>query len=547
MKRGWVLASLWLAGLASSAMAAESELPVFTDVTEKAGIKFKHCFGDEVLSNIVEGTGAGAMFFDYDNDGYLDIYFVNGRYRPDVNDNTGRRLKGKLSNKLYHNNGDGTFTDVTEKAGVGGGDGYGVACSAADYDGDGYLDLYVLNYGPNKLYHNNGNGTFTDVTEKSGLGDPRWSVSGVWFDCDGDGLLDVYVANYLEYDAGKFRTFYAPTGYPGPLSYNGVCGALYRNNGDGTFTDITKKVGLFKPGGRAMSATAADFGNRGLLDIYVANDAMENYFFRNTGKGKFVDQAMEYLCAYGEGGQNVSSMGPAFGDVDRDGRLDLYIPDMGYGSLLLNRGEYFEDQTNASGLAMICGQYTGWGAVLQDFDNDGYLDLFIANGDAHHEYGEEDVMAHNDGKGKFTDVAKRSGEYFSRKYVGRGAAYGDFDNDGDIDLLVVNLNDSPRLLRNDGGNKINNWLTVVAKLPNGKIDAIGSRITVTAGKLVQIDDLIPVRGYLSQGDPRPHFGLGKATKADKVEIRWPDGTKTVLTDVKANQFLKVVQPAKRAK
>jgi hypothetical protein len=534
---------MMFSGVGTWACAWEPPVPVFTDVTERAGIRFKHSFGDKELSNIVEGTGSGAMFFDYDGDGWLDVYLVCGRYRPDVNDNSGRRLKGKLSNKLYRNNHDGTLTDVTEKAGVGGGGSYGVACSAADYDGDGHLDLYVLNYGPNALYHNNGDGTFTDVSRKSGLAVPGWSVSAVWFDYNGDGKLDVFVANYLEYDAGKFRNYYAAAGYPGPLSYPGQPDHLFRNNGDGTFTDVTKEAGVFNKDGRAMSATAADFLNTGKLDLYVANDAMESYFFRNLGSGKFISDGLAFGLAFGEGGQGVSSMGPVFGDVDRDGRLDLYIPDMGFGCLHVNRGDFFEDLTNSSGLALICGQYTGWGAVLQDFDNDGQLDLFIANGDAHHEYGEGAVMVHNDGKGHFTDVASKSGPYFAQKFVGRGATWGDFDNDGDIDLLVVNLNDSPRLLRNDGGNEMNHWLTISALLPGGKRDAIGARVTVTAGPLVQIDDLIPQRGYLSQGDPRLHFGLGKATKADRVQIRWPDGTTTTLVDVPADQFKSVIKPS----
>jgi hypothetical protein len=528
----------------SGARAAdEPAVPTFTDVTAKAGITFKHGFGDAELSNIVEGTGTGATLFDYDGDDDLDLYLVNGRYRPDVSDAAGRRLRGKLANALYRNDGDGTFTDVTAQAGVGGGEGYGVASSAADYDGDGDRDLLVLNYGPDTLYRNDGDGTFTDVSKASGLADPRWGVSGVWLDADGDGDLDVYVANYLEYDAGKFRSFYAASGYPGPLSYPGQADALYRNNGDGTFTDVTEAAGILLPDGRAMSATAADVLNSGKLDLLVANDAMENHFLRNLGGGKFADEALERGLAFGEGGQGVSAMGPVFGDVDRDGRLDLYIPDMGYGCLSLNRGDHFEDGTNASGLALICGQYTGWGAVLQDFDNDGHLDLFVANGDAHHEYGEEAVMARNDGRGRFVDVARRSGAYFAEKRVARGATWGDLDNDGDLDLVVVHLNDTPRVLRNDGGNTLNRWLTVVPRLANGKTDAIGARVTVTVGNLVQVEDVIPERGYLSQGDPRPHFGLGTAAKADRVEVRWPDGTTTVLADVPANGFLKVVQPA----
>lgn len=524
--------------MATSYAAADSP-PVFTDVTEQAGINVKHSFGDFDLSNIVEGTGAGAMFFDYDGDGWLDIYFLNGCWLKEVNDNRGRKLRGNLTNTLYRNNGDGTFKDVTKQAGVGD-EGYGVGCSAADFDKDGDLDLYVLNYGPNVFYRNNGDGTFTDISEASGLANPRWSLSAPWFDYDGDGDLDVYVTNYLEYDSGKFRSYYAAAGYPGPLSYRGQQDALYRNNGDGTFTDVTKQAGVFQPNGRGMSATVADFNNDGFLDIYIPNDAMENYFFKNTSKGTFVEEGLIMGMAFGEGGQGVSSMGPAVGDIDRDGWLDIYIPDMGYGCLLMNRKEYFEDRTEPTNLAVVCGQYTGWGGVLFDYDCDGYLDIFVATGNAHHEYTEEDVLMRNDGTGNFLDVAAQSGEYFKTKHVGRGATYGDYDNDGDLDLLVINLNDSPKLLRNDGGNK-NNWLIVQAKLPGGKSDAIGARVTVTAGSLKQLRDLIPVTGYLSQADPRSHFGLGRTSEGVTVEIRWPDKQTTKLEGIKANQILTIIQ------
>ncbi|UCG58396.1 MAG: CRTAC1 family protein [Phycisphaerales bacterium] len=519
--------------------AAPGKLPVFTDATKEAGLTAKHNYGDPDLSNIVEGTGAGAMFFDYNGDGWMDIYFVNGCWMKDVSDNRGRRLRGKLTNSLYRNNGDGTFTDITKEAGVGH-KGYGFGCSAADFDGDGDLDIYVLNYGPNVLYRNDGDGTFSDISRESGLANPKWSLSAPWFDYDGDGDLDVYVVNYLEYDSGKFRSYYAAAGYPGPLSYSGQPDALYRNNGDGTFTDVTKEAGVFQPNGRGMSATVADLNNDGFLDIYVPNDAMENYFFRNTGKGTFENEGLVMGLAFGEGGQGVSSMGPAAGDVDRDGWLDLYIPDMGYGCLLMNRKDYFEDRTEPTNLAVVCGQYTGWGGVLFDYDCDGYLDVFVANGNAHHEYTEEDVLMRNDGTGSFVDVADESGPYFREKHVGRGATYGDYDNDGDLDLLVVNLNDKPKLLRNDGGNR-NNWLTIAAMLPGGKSDAIGARITVKIGGLTQIRDLVPVTGYLSQADARCHFGLGSSPKVDAVEIRWPDKRTTKLEDVKTNQILTVVQ------
>ncbi|MBN2476338.1 MAG: CRTAC1 family protein [Pirellulales bacterium] len=530
----------WIA-MAAAARGAEPELPVFTDVTEQAGIHVKHSYGDYELDNIVEGTGAGAVFFDYNGDGRLDIYFANGCWQKDVNHNRGRRLRDQLCNTLQRNNGDGTFTDVTTEAGVGDRS-FSFGCSAADYDNDGDLDLYVLNYGPNVLYRNNGDGTFTDVSGPSGLANPHWSLSAPWFDYDRDGDLDVYVANYLEYDAGKFRSFYAATGYPGPLSYSGRPDALYRNNGDGTFTDVTAEAGVHNTNGRGMSATVADLNNDGWLDVYVTNDGMENYFYRNTGKGTFEEEALVTGMAFGEGGQGVSSMGPAVGDVDRDGRPDIYVPDMGYGCLLMNRGDYFEDRTAPSNLAVVCGQYTGWGGLLLDYDNDGYLDVFIANGNAHHEYSEEDVLMRNDGRGNFIDVARQSGDYFHKKYVGRGATYGDFDNDGDLDLLVVNLNDSPRLLRNDGGNR-HAWLTIAARLHGGKRDAIGARLCVTAGALTQVQELMPVTGYLSQADPRVHFGLGKAPRADRVEIRWPDGRTTELENVEANQILTVVQDA----
>jgi len=522
-----------------AAAAAGTSRPVFVDVSAEAGITFHHSVGDRDLSNIVEATGAGATFLDYDGDGFLDIYFANGCWRADISDNRGRDLQGKLANALFHNNGDGTFTETTEKAGVGDRS-FSFASSAADFDQDGDTDLYVLNYGPNVLYRNNGDGTFTDISERSGLADPRWSLSAPWLDYDGDGDLDVYVSNYLEYDGGKFRSFYAAAAYPGPLSYPGQQDALYRNNGDGTFTDVTREAGMINPDGRAMSAAVGDLDNDGLPDIYVANDAMENYFYRNTGKGKFVEAGSVIGVAFGEYGQGVSSMGPTLGDLDGDGFLDLFIPDMGYSSLLMRHGDLFEDRTAVSTLAAMLGQYTGWGGNLFDYDNDGDLDLFVSNGNAHHEYSEEDVLAVNDGKGRFQDVSRESGEYFSRKYVGRGSTSGDYDNDGDLDLVVVNLNGPAVLLRNDGGNRAG-WLTVRPLLSNGKTEAIGARVTVTSGSRRQIRDVVAVMGYLSQADARAHFGLGEAERADRVEIRWPDGRVQVLTDVPGRQILTVIQ------
>jgi hypothetical protein len=400
------------------------------------------------------------------------------------------------------------------------------------------VDLYVLNYGANELYHNNGDGTFTDVTEKSGLGDAHWSLNAPWFDYDNDGQLDVFVCNYLLYDDGKFRAYYAAQGYPGPLSYSGEPSILYRNNGDGTFTDVTKTAGVFNSDGRCMSAVAADFNNDGRMDVYQANDAMESYYFENQGDGTFKEKGLPMGLAFGQRGQGVSHMGPVAGDVDGDGRLDLLIPDLDYGSLLMNKGSYFVDAIDQSGLAVMTGQYTGWGGVLFDYDNDGWPDVFIATGNAHHEYPEDPVLARNAGGGAFKDVAGESGDYFQKKYVSRGATWADFDNDGNVDLLVVDLNGPPHLLHNTGGTG-NHWLKVDARITGGKRTAIGARVTVTTGERRQIQDVIGVNGYLSQGDTRTHFGLGPASKADRVEIRWPDGRTQDLADVPGDQVLRV--------
>jgi hypothetical protein len=536
----------WLAWLLLMLVPAppQPELPVFTDITKQSGINFKQSYGDHHLDNIVEGTGTGVCVFDYNNDGYPDIFFPNGAWTKGVSDNEGRDLREKLSAHLYKNNGDGTFTDVTEQAGVGA-KVFVSGCSAADYDNDGHVDLYLLAYGPNILYHNNGDGTFTDVSEKSGLADPRWSLSAVWFDYNNDGYLDVYVGNYLKYDDGKFRDFYPAQGYPGPLSYSGEPSILYRNNGDGTFTDVTKATGMWQAEGRAMSVTAADMNNDGALDIYVANDAMEKYYFEATGKGTFEEKALERGLAYGENGQGVASMGPVASDFNRDGLLDFFVPDLNYCSLLMQvKLGVFEHRTEQAKLSVIMGQYSSWAPVVIDYDNDGWPDIFITHGNAHHEYTQEDTLVRNKGNGTFEDVSTTSGQFFNEKYVGRGAAYGDLDNDGDEDIVVVNLNDYAKVLRNDGGNK-QNWLSIepMLKFATGTRNAIGARVTVSSNGIRQIEDVQPVRGYLSQNDVRLHFGLAKAATAE-VQIRWPDGHVDTMKDVKADQFLKPVREAK---
>ncbi|MBN2129450.1 MAG: CRTAC1 family protein [Sedimentisphaerales bacterium] len=533
--RTWAILFLLPAGTALAA-----DLPTFKDVTAESGIDFRHSYGDEELDNIVEGTGAGACMLDYDDDGFQDLYFVSGAWTRGVSSNRSRDLRAKLQNRLYRNAGDGTFTDVTEASGAGDPT-FSTGCSAADYDNDGDVDLYVLNYADNVLYRNNGDGTFTDVTVEAGLAVPRWSLHAVWLDYDNDGWLDVYVANYLLYDDGMFRDFYAAQGYPGPLSYASEPDVLFHNNGDGTFTDVTAETGVASEDGRAMSVGAADFRNQGRVGIYVTNDATENNYFEPTDDGTFEDAAVKWNLAYGENGQNVASMGPAIGDIDRNGYLDVFIPDLNYCTLLMQYEHGFDHKTSTAGLSVVMGQYTSWGPVLFDYDNDGWLDLFTTHGNAHHEYVEEDTLVRNKGNGDFEDVSAVSGQFFHEKYVGRGATYGDYDNDGDLDLLVVNLNDRPNLLRNDGGNR-RHWLKVVPRLrfPSGERDALGARVRVASGGITQIEDMIPVRGYLGQADSRLHFGLGESAVAD-VEIRWPDGTVERRDGVAAGQVLTIVR------
>ncbi len=397
-----------------------------------------HGIGDDELSNIVESSGAGCVFFDFDDDGDLDIYLVNGSYLEGVSSVRGRGLAGKLKNALYRNNGGATFTDVTDTAGVGD-TGFGMAAVAADYDNDGDRDLFVTNYGRDTLYRNNGDGSFTDVTTAAGVGSELWSIGASFFDADGDGLLDLYVGGYLIYDP-EYSYYFAAEAFPGPLAYRGQKDILYHNNGDGTFTDIGRAAGVGTSDGRAMGVSAGDIDDDGDQDVFVANDGMENYLYRNRGDGSFDNIALRAGTAFGENGEATSAMGPEFGDFDGDGLVDLLVPDMRYGCLYRNLGDgVFEERSAEAGLAAVLGQYTSWSGNFFDYDNDGVLDIFIVNGDAHHLEPEEDTLFRGGG-GRFVDVSSASGAALEVKGMGRGSAVGDVDNDGDLDLLVLNLN-----------------------------------------------------------------------------------------------------------
>ncbi|MEO8662666.1 MAG: CRTAC1 family protein [Bryobacteraceae bacterium] len=519
--------------------ALTTQVVHFTDITKHSGLNFRQSYGDRRLDNIVEGSGTGVCVFDYNNDGFLDVYFPNGKWTEGLSDNDSRDLRGKLTNHLFRNNGDGTFTDVTVQAGVAGSR-YSAGCAAADYDNDGHVDLLVLNFGRNELYHNNGNGTFTEVATKAGLTDARFSLSAVWFDYNHDGYLDVFIGNYLKYDRAKDAGFDPAAGYPGPRTYSGQPNLLYRNNGDGSFTDVTKEMGIWKPDGRSMSVTAADFNNDGRLGLLSTNDAMENYYFEMNVRGVYEERALEMNLAYGENGEDVAHMGPVVGDINRDGWLDIFIANLRDSAMLVrhpNR-QGFDNWTDGSGLGAIRGEYSGWAAMLFDFDHDGWLDLFIVNGSAQHEYRQENVIYRNRGNGKFENVSGTAGPHFREKHVGRGGAGFDYNNDGLVDLVVVNLNDGAILLENET-HTAGHWITVTPRLKflTGVRDAYGARVTVEAKGLRMIEDMIPTRGYLSAQDPRLNFGLGETDHADSIEIRWPDGQVEKFTNVPADRFV----------
>ncbi|NIM51072.1 MAG: hypothetical protein GTN62_10845 [Gemmatimonadales bacterium] len=522
-------------------LRAQQDLPRLVDVTQQAGITFVHSIGDDDMDNIIESNAAGCALFDYDGDGDLDVYLINGAYTQGLSNVRGRRNRGKLSNALYRNNGDGTFTEVTSEAGVGD-KGMGMGVSVADYDNDGDQDLLVTNYGPNVFYRNNGDGTFTDITQQAGVENDLSGIGSTFFDYDLDGYLDLYVGNYLEYDP-NYRYFYAARRFPGPLAYHGQPDVLYHNNGDGTFTDVTQQAGVYNPEGRAMGVVSGDIDDDGDWDIFVPNDGMYNYLYRNNGDGTFTDVAVRTGTAYGQAGEATSAMSAEFADIDLDGLVDIVVPDMAYSCVYKNTGTgFFQEMSARTGLAAACGQYTSWSANYFDFDHDGYGDLFITNGHAHRLIGQEDLLLINDAGKRFINVSRELGPDFQEKFVSRGSAAGDFDNDGDVDLLVMNMNARPRLLRNDGGNR-RNWIMIHLVGTTSNRDAIGARVRLTVGEKTQTRLRVSSSGYLSQGDHRLHFGLGDATRVDRIEIRWPSGEVQILENIQANQVITVTEPS----
>jgi len=514
----------------------------FTNITVAAGIKFTHYRGNAGIPINREIFGPGVCVADFDGDGFQDIYFVNGR-----------DLYGHASsvrNALYRNNGDGTFTDVTESAGVPG-TGYGFGCVWGDYDNDGFPDLFVTQYGRNVLYHNNGNGTFTDVTDKARVAGTEsgtmFHSGATFFDYDRDGRLDLYVGGYVNLQSGPRYCVFAGahTSCP-PAAYRGSANVLYHNNGDGTFTDVTASSGISQPLGKNLAVGAADYDNDGWPDLFVANDGLPAYLFHNE-HGKFTEVGLSSGMGLTVLGNTMAAMCISLGDYDDDGWLDLFVSDFQQNSdhIFHNDGKGgFWDVSQQTNIAGSTYNVLSFGGGFFDYDNDGWLDLFIANGHVYPEveqvqpnfhFKQINTLFHNEGNGKFVETTKISGEGFNTAYVSRGVAFVDLDNDGFVDIVVGNNGDPPLVLHNSGGNG-NHFVNFRLVGTKSNRDAMGARIRVVAGGLSQIREISGGGSYLSQSDLRANFGLGKAVRVQTVEVMWPSGQKQVFHDIEANKF-----------
>lgn len=509
----------------------------FEDASDKAGIHFVHSFGSAKLGSLLEGTGAGCIWFDYNNSGRPSLLVVNGR--PLDDSMHPYPLKNKPAspphNHLYRNDGNGHFTDVTDQSGLDS-DMYAVAVTAADYDNDGYVDLLVTGYGKTILYHNDGNGHFTDVTAKAGIKVDGWAISSTWLDYDRDGCVDLFVGRYVKFDP-KYRAFYAADNYPGPLDYEGETNKLFHNNCNGTFTDVSDKSGISAYVGRTMGVTAADYDNDGWDDIYVANDRTENFLFHNKHDGAFEEIGNDTGTAFGQNGESTSSMGPVFTDLEGRGVLDLWVTDGHYNRLLRNDGaQGFEDIGASNGVSQTNAQYVSWGTGVYDFDNDGYPDILIFHGGLIHLIPQEHTLFRGLGNGRFEDVSREAGAVLSERTVARGACFADYENDGRVDAFLVNLGARGTLVHNVSTNT-GHWVAIklVGGMRSGdrgnapgpsaqsNRDGIGARVEITAGDRRWTAERVAGSGYLSQDDDRMHFGLGAATEIDKIVVRWPSG------------------------
>ena len=536
----------------SSAGQSGDSAIVFENTIKASKIKFvlKNCVSPERYS--IETMTGGVAVFDYDNDGLLDIFFTNGAELPSL-----KKSNSSFHNKLFRNNGDGTFTDVTEKAGLAG-VGYSMGVAAGDYDNDGFVDLYVTGFNCNQLFHNNGDGTFTDRTEKAGVsgvlaqGKP-WSVAAGWIDYNNDGLLDLFVVNYLDYSLSTAHS--CKTGnivdYCSPDEYRGTPNILYRNNGDGTFTDVSQQSRISRYSGKGMGVAFADYDGDGFTDIFVSNDSIPNFLLHNNGDGTFTDVALLAGVAYNENGKAVAGMGSDFRDIDNDGKPDIFLTAM-YGDsfpLYRNPGKgLFEDVTETTGLAAMTSRFTAWGTGIFDFDNDGNKDIFAAGSAIldnsmevnHSPYPLPNFLYRNLGNMRFKDVSGEVGASFSVPAAHRGAAFGDLNNDGKIDIVVTVLNGEPQLLMNRSQNR-NHWIILKLIGVADNRDGLGTRVKITTANGVQYNESTTAVGYNSTSDKRVYFGLQNATIVDQIELLWPTGVRQVLSHVAADQILTIVQ------
>lgn len=534
--------------------AAKEDAPAlgvqFVDVTEAVGLDFEHVSGSPEQRYILESMAPGAAFFDYDGDGYLDVFMVNSsRIREEVPEAT---------NRLYRNVEEGgrrVFRDVTEKAGLRR-SGWGMGCAAGDYDNDGDVDLYVTYWGPNVLYRNDGDGTFTDVTELAGVGDERWGASAGFGDLDGDGYLDLYVANYLVFDMEDPPGDGLPCSdwkgldvYCGPHGMIPQGNALYRNKGDGTFADMSAATGIDPHKQASLGVVFGDYDNDGDQDLYVANDGYPNLLYRNDGDWNLPEVAIFSGAAYSEDGRAQAGMGVVAGDYDNDGDLDLYVTHFSddINTIYQNQGDgSFVDYTAGAGMAGQVRPFLSWSTGFFDADNDGWLDVFVVNGhiypqvDVHPSgirYAQRNLLFHNE-QGRFREVSEAAGPGFTEVKVSRGAALGDYDNDGDLDLLVMNLNETPTLMHNYGGNR-GSWLGLELVGTESNRDALGTRVRVFAGEKMLLREVQRAYGYQSSHDGRVLFGLGQEEQVERVEIRWPSGQVQVLEQPELRRYLVV--------
>jgi len=539
--------------------ASPSDAAKYTDITSSLKINFQYVASHTSRKYLIETMGSGAALFDYDNDGRLDIFVVNGAplADPTPKGTIPQKSGPKDWNRLYHQKSDGTFEDVTEKAGLQG-VGYGMGVAVGDYDNDGFEDLYVTAYGGNKLYHNNGDGTFTDVTERAGVAGSGWSTSAAWVDLDGDGLLDLVVLRYLQWDfediyCGERREGYRS--YCHPDSFRPIAPLVYHNDGNGHFTEMAQKAGLALPG-KGLGIALADYDRDGRVDLFFANDSMPEFLFHNKGNGTFEEVALQSGVAVDSEGHSYAGMGVDFADYNNDGLPDIVVTDLASQiyALYRNNGDgTFNYESYPSGIGLMTMKHSGWGVRFLDFDNDGWKDLLITQG---HDldtiqltfpdlrYKEPMLLARNTGKG-FVDVSAQAGDVFQKAWVGRGLAIGDIDNDGRLDAVVTTNDGGLHVLHNATQNQ-NHWLTLELVGHRSNRDAIGAEVKLVTAKGSQWATVTTGASYLSSSDKRVHFGLGSESAAQTIEIRWPSGILQTLKDIRADQVLQIQEPQEGA-